>query len=1038
MKNLSRILLTLALIAPATLARGQDPQDLLPVLVEAESGTFGAEFATGVDTTVTPSVGYAFPTTNLINAGNPGSDNRVATYSVTFPKEGVWELYARVRVGPGGANDDSFFYGNGFGLKASASDGAWITVNNFSGGGYTIPTDRVDGKGTAGTQVWKWIRLSGIDWGEGPVNFTVPAGSLSQTFQIGGREDGLRFDKFAFGRQGVFFTVNALDTGGPGTTEPPPPPFVPVGPPMALDQPKFLGSVSSPTQNLNFNAYFNQVTPENGGKWGSVEGTRDVMNWTELDAAHNLAKNNLLKAPGDPRDGTPYPLPFRMHNLVWGNQQPAWIESLPTSEQRAEIEEWFGAVAARYPDIDFIDVVNEPIHDPPAGPTNGNYIAALGGTGATGWDWVITAFERARFYFPNAKLGINEFSVTNSTTTMNQYITIINLLKERGLIDYVGVQGHAFSTTVPNSVTQANLDLLAAVGVPIYVTELDIDGPSDAVQLADYQRIVPVFWEHPAVRGVTLWGYRPGHWRTPQGAYIVLENGAERPAMVWLQSYIKTTKLRPWILANPEPRHVTVGDDVSFTCEGNGSAPLGYQWRKDTAPIDSAGNPSAATATLTLAHVTTAAAGLYDCVVSNVAGRATSSAAALTVDKAMGTVSLSNLLQTYDGGPHAASVTTAPPGLAVDVTYDGSPAAPVNAGDYVVDASIDDADYFGFATGTLTVAKATASVAFVDLTLPYDGTPRAVAVTTVPAGLAVVVTYDGAPTPPTAPGSYAVVATVVDANYVGSAAGTLRVGTTALVRHAPTINGRVEGSVETLLPESFTLNGGAVITSDLLVPGSPTVRLNGSPTYGGTLDGDGDAAPSNYTITLNGGARLRHVVRRTNAVALPAVQAPPAPAGTRDVALNSPGQNPGDFATLRNLILNGNVGAVGVPAGTYGTFIVNGSSSLVLGVAGTTVPAVYNLQGLVVNGGGKVTIVGPVSLTVAGTVVANGGIGAAAHPEWLALDVATGGLTVNGGAAFNGAATAPRGTVVVNGTLNGSVAADRLILNGGAVLKAIE
>ena len=106
----------------------------------------------------------------------------------------------------------------------------------------------------------------------------------------------------------------------------------------------------------------------------------------------------------------------------------------------------------------------------------------------------------------------------------------------------------------------ANLDLLAATGLPIYVTELDIDGPTDEVQLADYQRIFPVFWEHPGVRGITLWGYRPGHWRTAQGAYIVHENGAERPAMVWLIDYVASAVLPPWITAQPVSQTATVGD----------------------------------------------------------------------------------------------------------------------------------------------------------------------------------------------------------------------------------------------------------------------------------------------------------------------------------------------------------------------------------------------------------------------------------------------------------------------------------------------
>ena len=140
------------------------------------------------------------------------------------------------------------------------------------------------------------------------------------------------------------------------------------------------------------------------------------------------------------------------------------------------------------------------------------------------------------------------------------------------------------------------------------------------------------------------------------------------------------------------------------------------------------------------------------------------------------------------------------------------------------------------------------------------------------------------------------------------------------------------------------LNGGARVSGDLLVPGTPLVRLNGQPAYGGTIDGGGSASPSSHTVTLNGGAVLRHVVRRTDAVALPAVAAPPSPTGSRTVVLNSPGQSPGDFATIRNLTLNGHAGQVAVPAGAYGAFIANGNSGFVLGVAGATEPAVYNLR----------------------------------------------------------------------------------------------
>ena len=52
---------------------------------------------------------------------------------------------------------------------------------------------------------------------------------------------------------------------------------------------------------------------------------------------------------------------------------------------------------------------------------------------------------------------------------------------------------------------------------------------------------------------------------------------------------------------------------------------------------------------------------------------------------------------------------------------------------------------------------------------------------------------------------------------------------TALVQHAPSVNGAIQGSVQQMAGESVTLNGGANITGDLLVPGTPPVQLNRDP-----------------------------------------------------------------------------------------------------------------------------------------------------------------------------------------------------------------
>ena len=44
------------------------------------------------------------------------------------------------------------------------------------------------------------------------------------------------------------------------------------------------------------------------------------------------------------------------------------------------------------------------------------------------------------------------------------------------------------------------------------------------------------------MKGITMRGYRRGMSRTPQGACLVYENGAEPPVMVWLQEYVVDTR----------------------------------------------------------------------------------------------------------------------------------------------------------------------------------------------------------------------------------------------------------------------------------------------------------------------------------------------------------------------------------------------------------------------------------------------------------------------------------------------------------------
>ncbi|HTR82463.1 MAG TPA: endo-1,4-beta-xylanase [Bacteroidota bacterium] len=293
--------------------------------------------------------------------------------------------------------------------------------------------------------------------------------------------------------------------------------------PLANGKPKFLGNIISNGNSIrsDFSNYWNQITPENAGKWGSVEAVEGYYDWTQLDNMYSYAKTNGFL--------------YKHHNLIWGSQYPSWITSLDSATLYQKIVEWIMLAGQRYPNADFCDVVNEPIHTAlPA-----IFKTALGGNGATGWDWVITAFQLARQYWPNTKLLVNEYSVINGTTDNTTYLQIINLLKDRGLIDGIGVQAHYFEVDggASPSTLKTNLDKLTATGLPVYISEFDINQPIDSVQSGRYQEFFPIFWEDPGVYGITLWGYVQNQTWKPS-TYLITTSGTERPALQWLRQYI--------------------------------------------------------------------------------------------------------------------------------------------------------------------------------------------------------------------------------------------------------------------------------------------------------------------------------------------------------------------------------------------------------------------------------------------------------------------------------------------------------------------
>lgn len=115
-----------------------------------------------------------------------------------------------------------------------------------------------------------------------------------------------------------------------------------------------------------------------------------------------------------------------------------------------------------------------------------------------------------------------------------------------------------------------------------------------------------------------------------------------------------------------------------------------------------------------------------------------------------------------------------------------------------------------------------ATVTLSALNPTYTGSTKSPVVTTDPAGLAFSVTYDGLGQAPTNAGSYAIVATITEAGYAGSASGMLVIGkalaTVTLGSLSPTYTGTPKAATATTSPAglvvSFTYDGSSKAPTD--------------------------------------------------------------------------------------------------------------------------------------------------------------------------------------------------------------------------------
>ncbi|CAI9765446.1 unnamed protein product [Fraxinus pennsylvanica] len=234
-----------------------------------------------------------------------------------------------------------------------------------------------------------------------------------------------------------------------------------------------------------FTERFNAAVFENELKWDATEPKPGQVNYTIPDQMLEFVRANQIITRG--------------HNIFWENPEssPQWILNLTSPDLQSAVTSRIESLMSRYKE-EFIhwDVSNEMLHF--------DFYEKRLGPNAT-----LQFFEKAHQIDPLATLFMNEYNVVETcddvNSTVDTYISRMIELKRGGVtMDGIGLQGHF---DVPNPpLMRAILDKLATLGLPIWLTEVDISKQFSKESQAIYlEEVLREGFSHPAVNGIILW-----------------------------------------------------------------------------------------------------------------------------------------------------------------------------------------------------------------------------------------------------------------------------------------------------------------------------------------------------------------------------------------------------------------------------------------------------------------------------------------------------------------------------------------------------
>ena len=250
---------------------------------------------------------------------------------------------------------------------------------------------------------------------------------------------------------------------------------------------------------------FNSVTHEGAMKWAATQPEQGVFNFDRADRMVEFAEANGMAVRG--------------HTLVWEQASldatPDYVTAITDPEElRTLMADHIRTVVGHFRGrVDAWDVVNEPLETVGSEVYQNHFYQVLGP------GYIAEAFELAHEADPDATLFLNDALVSHAGAKFDALLALTADLLDQGVpLHGVGLQGHFIARGPSHDELRTNIEKLAALGVVVELTEVDIvlRGTEDEAtrlqrQRQDYFDMASACLAVEACKRITLWGFTDRH-----------------------------------------------------------------------------------------------------------------------------------------------------------------------------------------------------------------------------------------------------------------------------------------------------------------------------------------------------------------------------------------------------------------------------------------------------------------------------------------------------------------------------------------------